>query len=90
MAAGPAGTAGATARTMTCMTRLMQSVIDRLRSVPDAQQDQLAAFVLHELEQDERWATTSATHTNGLERLIGGVLADDDRGRCEPLEPGNL
>jgi len=90
LSAGALGTVPETPRTITVMTRLMQSVIERLRAVPDAQQDQLAAFLLHELEQNERWGETSAGHADALAKLVDKVLADDDRGDCEPLAPERL
>jgi hypothetical protein len=69
------------------MTRLMRRVIDRLRAVPEPQQDQLAEFLLHELEEDERWSATTASHTDALRRLSDRILEDDAKGRTEPLDP---
>ena len=68
----------------------MQKVIERLRAVPEGQQDQLAEFLLHELSEDERWIRTSEAHTEGLKRLVDGVLADDAKGLCDPLDPDRM
>ncbi|MEX0777030.1 MAG: hypothetical protein WD042_15100 [Phycisphaeraceae bacterium] len=68
------------------MTRLMEQAIARLRTVPDSQQDRLAKFLLHELEEDERWVHSTAQHEDKLKSLVDSVLADDEQGRCEPLD----
>ena len=72
------------------MTRLMEQAIDRLRAVPDAQQDRLAEFLLHELAEDERWARSTIDHADKLKGLIDDVLADDAKGHCTPLDPDRL
>ena len=72
------------------MTRLMEQAIERLRAVPAAQQDEIARFLLEELEEDIRWSQSTADHENKLKGLIDEVLADDARGDCEPLDPDRL
>jgi hypothetical protein len=67
------------------MTRLMEQAIERLRAIPETKQDQLAQFLLHELEDDERWSRSTAEHEGKLKGFIDTVLADDARGACEPL-----
>jgi hypothetical protein len=72
------------------MTRLMQEAIERLRAVPESKQDQLARFLLRELEEDERWSRSTAEHEDKLKGLIDKVLADDVAGASEPLDPDRL
>jgi hypothetical protein len=72
------------------MTRLMEQAIERLRAVPETQQDQLAQFLINELEEDGRWAASTTANTDALQRRIQEVLADDARGMCEPLDPDAL
>jgi hypothetical protein len=72
------------------MTRLLEQAIERLRAVPEAQQDQLASFLLNELEEEERWTQSTAQHEGALGRLIQDVLDDDRLGKCEPLDPDRL
>ena len=69
------------------MTRLMEQAIERLRAVPEPQQDELARFVLNELEDDERWTASTAAHVDKLRALSERVRADDARGACGPLDP---
>jgi hypothetical protein len=75
---------------MSTMTRLMEQAIARLQAVPETQQDPFARFLLNALEEDERWAASTASHVDVLQRLADQILADDARGRCEPLDPDTL
>jgi hypothetical protein len=68
----------------------MEQAIERLRAIPESQQDGLAEFLLHELAEDERWAHPTQAHTHQLEAFIGSILADDAAGRCDPLNPDLL
>lgn len=72
------------------MTRLMQQAIDRLRALPEGQQDRLAEFLLHELAEDERWAQSTQQNAGKVKDFIGKILADDAAGRCSPLDPDRL
>ena len=72
------------------MTKLMEQAIERVQALPANQQDQLARFLLSELQEDERWTASTTVHDNKIQRLIGDVLADDARGVCEPLDPDKL
>jgi hypothetical protein len=72
------------------MTRLMEQAIERLRALPEPQQDPLARFLLNELEDDAHWAASTERHADALSRLVDHVLADDARGESEPLDPDKL
>ena len=72
------------------MTHLMEQAIERLRAVPEPQQESVARFVLNELEDDDRWSASTALHADALGRLADRVLADDARGNCAPLDPDKL
>lgn len=72
------------------MTRLMEQIIERLRAVPEAQQDGIAQFLMHELAEDERCAESTRTNGVKVSTLVEGILADDVASRCEPLDPNRL
>lgn len=72
------------------MTPLLEKAIERMRALPESQQDPLARFLLNELEDDARWAASTARHADTLGRLAGRVLSDDARGVSEPLDPDAL
>jgi hypothetical protein len=72
------------------MTRLLEQAIERLREIPEAQQNQFASFLLNELEEEERWMRSTAQHEGSLGRLVQDVLNDDKLGKCELLDPDRL
>jgi hypothetical protein len=75
---------------LTSMTRLMEKAIERLRAVPETQQDQVAQFLLNELAEDDRWSRSTAQNEGKVKALVNSILADDDRKVCEPLDPDRL
>lgn len=75
---------------MNSMTDLMQKAIQQLQSLPDEKQDELARFLLNELQEDDRWGQSTQMHSEKLQNFITQVLADDSKGMCEPLNPDNL
>jgi hypothetical protein len=72
------------------MTKALQEAIERLKQVPEDRQDALAALLLHELEEDERWARSTAAHSEKLQGFVRDVLEANRRGECEPLDPDQL
>jgi hypothetical protein len=72
------------------MTRLMEKAVEALRSLPEEQQDAVAGFVLSEIEEDHRWATTSLKHADNLRKLADEAKEDFQAGRSSVLDPENL
>jgi hypothetical protein len=65
------------------MTRLMEQAIERPHTLPDGAQDCVAGFILHELDEDERWAATTRLGERKLRGLLNRLLNDDNNGRSE-------
>jgi hypothetical protein len=72
------------------MTKALQDAIERLKQAPEDRQDALAALLLHELEEDERWANSTAANSEKLSSFVQNVLEANRRGECEPLDPDQL
>jgi hypothetical protein len=72
------------------MTRRMKQAMDRLTAVPESLQDSLADFLLHEIEQDEKWSASTAANSDRLTSIVTEVLEDDAAGRTTPLDPDRL
>jgi len=72
------------------MTRRMKQAMDKLAAVPEPLQDSLAEFLLHEIEQDERWSQGTGTHPERLRAIVDEVLHDDKAGRTTPRDPERL
>lgn len=58
--------------------------------MPQERQEQLAGLLLHEMQEDERWLQSTATHADKLNALAAEILTADRRGECEPLDPDSL
>lgn len=72
------------------MVKAIDAAIDRIRQLPEAEQELLARFVLHEIDQDSAWRQTSELHTESLSRLVDIISAEDARGECRDLDVGDL
>ncbi len=72
------------------MTKSLEKAIERLQQMPADRQDALAALLVHEMDEDNRWSQSTAANEQKLRGLIGEVLAADRRGECEPLDPETL
>jgi hypothetical protein len=72
------------------MTKLMEQAIERLKSLPDEEQDQVAGLVLSELDDDRRWAASTERDTHKTQALIDAVIARDEQGLSENLDPEKL
>jgi len=72
------------------MVKAIDAAIDRIRQLPETEQELLARFVLHEIEQDGAWRQTGELHTESLARLVDSISAEDARGECPDLDVGDL
>ena len=72
------------------MTQKLQKVIEKLQSLPAEKQDQMAGFVLQELQEDAKWEATTAKHRQNAARLVAQVLEDEKQGRTKKLDPETL
>ena len=72
------------------MTKALKKAFEAASRLPDADQDELAAAILEELEADERWEATFARSQDALERLAEEALEEYRAGRTEPRDPDAL
>jgi len=72
------------------MTKALEKVLERLQQMPEDRQDALAAMLLHEIDEDERWMRSTASNEDKLRSLLNNVLEADRRGECEPLDPDQM
>jgi hypothetical protein len=72
------------------MTKALKKAFEAASRLPDADQDELAAAILEELEADERWDAAFARSQDALERLADEALEEYRAGRTEPLDPDAL
>ena len=72
------------------MTKALKKAFEAASRLPDADQDELAAAIIEELEADERWEAAFARSQNALERLADEALEEYRAGRTEPIDPDAL
>ena len=65
------------------MTRLLQHAIAELQKLSETEQDAIAALILAELEDEERWDTAFANSQEQLTRLAKRVRDDIRAGRVQ-------
>ncbi len=68
------------------MTKLLKEVLAKLSKLPPERQDELAAWLLAEMEDEARWDKPFAESQDALEKLADEALAEHKRGETRPLE----
>ena len=68
------------------MTKLLKEVLAKLSKLPPDQQDELAAWLLAEMEDEARWDKSFAESQDALEKLADEALEEYRRGDTRPLE----
>ncbi len=72
------------------MTELLEQAIARLKTLPTNEQDALAALILEELEDENRWDASFAKSQDALARLAGEAMVEYQAGRTQDLDPETL
>ncbi|PSQ92865.1 MAG: hypothetical protein BRD30_02025 [Bacteroidetes bacterium QH_2_63_10] len=69
------------------MTELMERLIDRLKSIPEEEQDPYAAAYLEELNDDQRWDKLFAETTDEQwEKMTSDARKEAEENESIPLE----
>ncbi len=67
------------------MTKLLKELIDKLSKLSPERQDELAAWLLAEMEDEARWDTSFVESQDALEKLADEALEEHKRGETRPL-----
>ncbi len=68
------------------MTKLLKQILERASRLPDEDQDSLAAIILEEMADEERWAKAFERSQGALEKLAQEALDEFRHGVTTPLE----
>ncbi len=68
------------------MTKLLKELIDKLSKLSPERQDEFAAWLLAELEDEARWDKSFAESQDALAKLADEALEEYRRGETTPLE----
>jgi len=72
------------------MTKLLEKAFAEASSLPPAEQDAVANWLLAELASERRWDEAFARSGSVLERLADEALDDHRAGRTRKLDPDAL
>ena len=72
------------------MSKLLEKAFEEARKLPEAEQDGLAAIILNELEDEQRWDQQFAASHDVLRKLAEGALDEYRAGKTLPLDPDRI
>ena len=68
------------------MTKLLKQILEQASRLPEDEQDSLAAILLEEMADEERWAKAFERSQGALEKLAQEALEEFRRRETTPLE----
>jgi hypothetical protein len=72
------------------MTKLLEQAIAKLKTRPVNEQDSIAALILEEIEDDNRWDESFARSPDLLAKLAAEAMAEHRAGKTQELDPETL
>lgn len=72
------------------MTELLERAIARLQTLPESEQNVIAAMILEEIENDRRWDESFSRSPNILAKLAASAMAEYRAGKTQELDPETL
>jgi hypothetical protein len=66
------------------MTKLLEQALAELKTLPEADQEAIAARILEEILDERRWQKSFAESHEVLKRLAAEALEEDRQGRTLP------
>ncbi len=72
------------------MTQLLKKVFDQASQLPPEEQDELAKWILEEMESEKRWDEAFRASADQLRAMAKEALQEAREGRTEELDPDRL
>ena len=72
------------------MSELLDRAVEQAKRLPIDQQNAIAALILEEIEDEQRWHAAFARSSDALERLATEAEKEDRKGLTEALDPDAL
>ena len=72
------------------MTKLLERAVEKVKALPDSEQDAIATLILEELEDEVRWDESFARTQDKLAKLAADALAEHQAGKTSELDPDKL
>ncbi len=72
------------------MSELLDKAIAKVKKLPKFQQDEIAATILEELEDEARWDSAFSKSPDLLAKLAAKALAENEAGKTKELDLDSL
>jgi hypothetical protein len=72
------------------MTQLLETAWSQVKTLPDEQQDMIAALILAEIAAEARWDQAFAQSQDTLAALAAEAMAEYHAGQTQVLDPETL
>jgi len=72
------------------VTKALEDAFRAAASLPESQQDELAAAIKAEIEAEEEWERLFGKSQDALARLADEALSEHAAGDTRPLDPDDL
>ena len=68
------------------MTKLLKKAFEKASALPEVEQNELAKWLLDELQSDRQWVKASAESEHVLERLADEAIQEKRQGKTTSLD----
>jgi hypothetical protein len=72
------------------MTKSLQEAFEKASQLPPDEQEAFGAWMLHELDSEQRWDELFSRSPDLLSKLADEALAEHRAGKTKPLDPETL
>jgi hypothetical protein len=72
------------------MTDLLKKAFEKASQLPKEEQDRFGAWMLEELDSDERWNDLFARSQDILAKMADDAISEHRAGKTLPLDPNKL
>jgi len=72
------------------MSELLERAVEKARSLPDAEQNVIAAIILAEMEDEAHWKQAFSKSQDALAKLAAEAMEEDREGETKELDPDLL
>jgi hypothetical protein len=72
------------------MGKLLAKAVAEVSKLPQTEQEEVAAWLLAELESERRWDDLFARSHDMLAEMAAGAIREDEASLTEPLDPAKM
>jgi len=72
------------------MTELLERMVEKVKILPNPEQDAIATLMLNELEDEQRWENAFTNSQDVLAKLAQEAMAEHLAGKTKELDPDTL